>query len=66
MMMGFSFFAILLVFLGGGLMLTARTGGKRQPVAGDSRTPREILDERLAQGEISGEEYRIIRAQIER
>jgi uncharacterized membrane protein len=46
--------------------LTARTGGKRQPVAGDSRTPREILDERLAQGEISGEEYRIIRAQIER
>ena len=72
MMMGFGFlgllfaFGVLLVFLGGGTALIFRQAGsagvtKRQEYA----TARQILDGRLASGEISQEEYDSIRARVE-
>jgi uncharacterized membrane protein len=59
--------ALLLALLvgGGGLVLrgtdgsSQRQGGQRQP------TPRQVLDERLARGEIDAEDYEAIRARLE-
>lgn len=59
-----------LVLLGGGTMLfQSREGGRNQvsssrPVT-DTGSPRELLHARLARGEISVEQYREIRAEIE-
>ena len=72
MMMGFGLFGLLL--LGGGLIalvlggtglvfregvLNQSAGGVRQPAA------RQVLDERLARGEISSQEHEAIRMQID-
>lgn len=71
MMIGFGFLGMLLFW--GGLVALLRgaplalreatgtrlTDGQRQPTA------RQILDERLARGEISREQYEAIRTQLE-
>ena len=60
------FWGILLVVVVGGAALVFRqiagtrpSGGPHQPTAG------QVLDERLARGEIDEEEYELIRARIE-
>ena len=57
-----------LVLLGGGTMLVQNRGrdyvSSVRPVA-DTGSPRELLHSRLARGEISVEQYREIRAEIE-
>ena len=73
MMMGFGFLGMLLfwgLFLAlivGGLVFLLRqaTGTRTSDEAGD-RAALRILDERLARGEISREEYETIRATLER
>jgi uncharacterized membrane protein len=72
MMLGFSLLVLLIL---GGVVLVLVVGGGR-PLsqsgtfrASDAqrwRTPREVLDRRLARGEIDREEYEAIRARIER
>jgi uncharacterized membrane protein len=73
MMMGFGtlvlllFGGALLALLGGGAALMSRQGtGTRLP-SGPERptTARQLLDERLARGEISREEYDLILGRIE-
>jgi uncharacterized membrane protein len=73
MMMGVGLLGLLLVGGGllaallGGLGLLSRTGGTVQWPGGQCQaTARQVLDERLARGEISAEEYETVRAQIER
>jgi uncharacterized membrane protein len=70
MMIGFGFLVLLLLgglvvalLVGGGTLLNQKgtigsLGGK------DKLTGRQVLDERLARGEISPEEYEEIRARI--
>lgn len=72
MMMGFGFLVLLLVggvlvalFVGGGALLR-QSGGFDLPGKKQEPTARQVLDERLARGEISQEEYEEIRAQLER
>jgi putative membrane protein len=36
------------------------------PAAGTQPGPRELLDERLARGEIDAEQYRLLRSELER
>lgn len=71
MMLGFSLLVLLFV---GGLIL-ALTGGQsalldRLQASPDARSqrqaaPRQILDERLARGEIDKDEYEAIRARLD-
>ncbi|MCJ7739280.1 MAG: SHOCT domain-containing protein [Anaerolineae bacterium] len=72
MMMGFGL--VLLLLVGGGLIVTflgARTLAPREgQVAGwadaqPRRTSRQILDERLARGEIAVDEYEQLRTRIQ-
>ena len=67
MMMGFGFLVLLLL---GGVLLLPLLGGAGKNILdlGNSRQPtaRQVLDERLARGEISAEEYETLRARIER
>lgn len=72
MMMGFGFLGLLLVGGGllaallGGLGLLSRKGETVQWPGGQRQaTARQVLDERLARGEISADEYETVRAQIE-
>jgi uncharacterized membrane protein len=72
MMMGFGFLVWLFVVGGlvvvliGGLGLLPRQGGNSQGLVGlRQKTARQVLDERLARGELSPEEYETIRTQIE-
>ncbi len=70
MMIGFGFLVLLLLgglavalLVGGGTLLNQKgtissLGGKDKPTA------RQVLDERLARGEISPEEYEEIRTRI--
>jgi len=66
MMMGFGFLVLLLI---GGVLLLPLLGGASRNILGlgNSRQPtaRQVLDERLARGEISAEEYETLRARIE-
>jgi uncharacterized membrane protein len=61
------FFLIFAVLLGVAAYLVLRTISQQQPpataatVAPDAPSPREVLDLRLARGEISPEEYRAVR-----
>ncbi len=72
MMMGFGLLWLVLiggavlVFALGGLGLVSRKGAGAQ-WGGAQRQPaaRQVLDERLARGEVSSQEYEAIRAQLE-
>ena len=71
-MMGFGalglllFGGALLALLGGGAALISRQGTGTRLLGGPERpTARQLLDERLARGEISQEEYDLILGRIE-
>jgi uncharacterized membrane protein len=73
MMMGFGALgllfvgAVVLALLGGGAALLSRQSAGTHNLFGTERpTPRQLLDERLAAGEISQEEYDSILARLER
>lgn len=73
MMMGFGFlgmflfWAILLaLFVGSAVLGLRQTAGSRLVRVHPGLTSQQILNRRLARGEISEEEYEMIRAQIER
>jgi uncharacterized membrane protein len=72
MMMGFGVLVWLFVIGGivvvliGGLGWLPRQGGNTQGLVGSrQKTARQVLDERLARGELSSEEYEAIRTQLE-
>jgi len=73
MMMGFGFLGMVLfwglllaVLVGGAVLVLRQTGGTGSPSGKSWSRAREILDERLARGEISREEYDALRVQMER
>jgi len=70
-MMGFGaigmvlFWGVLIALIAGGAALLVRqASGYSAPGRPGGPTPRQILDERLARGEISREEYDELRARI--
>jgi putative membrane protein len=72
MMMGFGFLgmflfwtALLALVVGSLVWVFRQTTGTRS--SGDQRQPtaRRVLDERFARGEISREEYEVVRARLE-
>ena len=72
MMMGFGFIGMFLfggvllaLLAGSGALTFFQTTGRQRSDGYEQPTVRQILDERLAQGEISREEYDLIRARIE-
>jgi uncharacterized membrane protein len=72
MMIGFGFVGMLLfwgallaLFVGGGALALRQTSGTHSPGGRRQAAVRHILDERLARGEISQEEYQAIRTQLE-
>ena len=72
-MMGFGFLGMVLfwglllaVLVGGAVLVLRQTGGTGSPSGKSWSRAREILDERLARGEISREEYDALRVQMER
>ena len=71
MMMGSAFLLLLLLggflllLLVGGVFLARREGGDLGLQEQRQQTPKQILDQRLARGEISEEEYDEIRARIQ-
>jgi len=73
MMMGFGFLGMLLIgglllalLVGGAGLVLRETGGTSQGQRGQRPpTARQVLDERLARGEIEAEEYEAIRARLE-
>ena len=63
----FLFWGVLLALLAGGTALVIRLiNDTRIPMEGADPTARQILDDRLARGEITREEYDLILARIER
>lgn len=63
----FLFWGVLLALLIGGAGIALRqTAGTRLPNRQHEPTARQILDERLARGEITQEEYTALRAHLER
>ena len=67
MMIGFGFLGMFLLWgamfallVGGAALVLRQTAGARLPVRQRQPTARQVLDERLAQGEISREEYETI------
>lgn len=71
-MMGFGVLGMLLfwgllfaLFVGGAGLLSRQTARVRATSGPRRPTARRILDERLARGEISHEEYEVIRTRIE-
>jgi uncharacterized membrane protein len=70
MMLGFGLLLLLLVggavaLVFGGAERLRGTGSFRASEELGRRTPRELLDERLALGEIDRDEYKAIRARLE-
>jgi putative membrane protein len=70
--MGFGFIGMLLLWgiplmlvLGGAVWLFRQTTGAQQPGGQRQPTARQVLDQRLARGEIDRAEYEAIRAQLE-
>jgi len=57
---------LLAVLVGGAVLVLRQTGGTGSPSGKSWSRAREILDERLARGEISREEYDALRVQMER
>ncbi len=72
MMMGFGFlgmllfWGVLLLLVGGAILVLRQTAGVRSLGEERRAAARQILDERLARGEINREEYDAVRAQLER
>lgn len=73
MMMGFGllgmllFWGVFLALIVGGVVFLVRQMGGTRPCGGSSdKTALRILDERLARGEISREEYETLRTALER
>lgn len=73
MMMGFGLLGLVLiggialVAVLGGSGLVSRKGTGAQWLGGQSQpAARQVLDERFARGEITADEYKTIRAQLER
>jgi putative membrane protein len=67
MMFGMLFFwGLLAALLIGGGLVVVWLAGDRHPVVGKGHTatPRQILDERLARGEIDQAEYEALRAKV--
>ncbi len=71
--MGFGFLGmflfwglLILLLVGGGAVLARQLAGPRPSGGQAQATARQILDARLARGEISPEEYEAILARIER
>jgi len=71
-MMGFGFLGMLLLWIiplalviGGAGLAFRQTAGAGTPGVQRQPKARQVLDERLAQGEISQEEYEAIRARLE-
>jgi uncharacterized membrane protein len=71
-MMGFGFLSmllfwgiLLLLVVGGVGLVVPQTGTLQVPARRNQRTARQVLDRRLALGEIGPEEYDRLRAQIE-
>jgi len=63
----FLFWGLLLALLIGGAVLVIWLAARARPSSGvPPTTARQVLDERLARGEISKEEYDALRAKIER
>lgn len=59
------FWGVVIALIAGGVALLARqAGGFSQSAAKQQPTARQILDERLARGEVSREEYDALRAKI--
>jgi uncharacterized membrane protein len=56
---------LLALLLGGAIWVSRLIAGTRVPVENVQPTARQILDERLARGEISAKEYALVRARIE-
>lgn len=72
MMLGFGFVGMLLfwgallaLLIGGGALALRQVAGIPAPRARQQGTARQILDERLARGELTQEQYEAIRARIE-
>jgi uncharacterized membrane protein len=72
MMLSFVFLGLLLfggvlvaLLMGGGALLRNQGGDIGRSDESQETTAREVLDQRLARGEISREEYEAIRDQIE-
>ena len=61
----FLFWCILLLFVIGGVGWARQTGSLQAPTRQNERTARQVLDRRLASGEISLDEYDELRGQIE-
>ena len=73
MMMGFGFLGMLLLWgipltlaVGGAAWIFRQAAGTRPSGEQPQPTAHQILDERFARGEVSAEEYEMIRAQVER
>ena len=56
---------LVALMVGGGGPLLRQEGHKSAPRSGEHGTAREILDRRLARGEISREEYSALRDEVE-
>ena len=75
MMLGFGAMGLVMLLFWGGLIAGAvllvralfanTTGGQRVEYEPKSRTPREILDQRYARGEITREEYEAVRTDLQ-
>lgn len=59
------FFGLLFILLIVGVVFLVRRPGGASAAPEPRKTPRQILDDRLARGEISREEYEQLRAKIE-
>jgi uncharacterized membrane protein len=72
MMIGFGFVgmllfwgALLVLLVGGGALTLRQATAIHSPSGRHQGTARQILDERLARGELTQEDYEAIRARIE-
>jgi putative membrane protein len=62
--MGLAMPAFWLLVVGGLVLLVAAGGGRAGPSGGTNRGPLDILDERYARGELTGEQYERMREDL--